>query len=382
MTALLSILAVAGDPGGAAAVAPVVARLRAFGRPVTALAYRHARAVWSDRGVAFDELAEQTDRDAAHRHLEAARPGLLLLATSVNGLDLEKHFLAAANGREIPSVAVLDFWSNYRPRFADEQGQLAHLPDRIAVMDEQARREMIADGFDATRLVVTGQPAFDELGAVRRHWQGRNRLELRSQLGVAAVERLVLFASQPLAEVYGEDASHSGFLGYTQWSVLRSLVGALDRIGRRSDEPTVLLVRPHPRERPEALQGLQGSRARVLVDGRGDRHEAALAADLVTGMNSILLVEACLLGCPVISLQPGLRLADALPTNRSGATRAVYRDEDVEPAVAELLFDPAARDELAARSAGVGFLSEAAQRVVSVIDELMTRSRGTSEETP
>jgi hypothetical protein len=69
-------------------------------------------------------------------------------------LDLEKQFIAQARDRRVPSVTVLDFWMNYAPRFADADGELSCMPDRIAVMDEQARSEMRAAGFESARIVA------------------------------------------------------------------------------------------------------------------------------------------------------------------------------------------------------------------------------------
>jgi hypothetical protein len=374
-----NVVAVAGDPGGAIAVAPVISRLRCLGRSVTALAYRQARSVWLDRGVSFGDLAEDTDAAAACRHLEGAEAALLVTGTSFNGVDLEKRFLAAARIRDIPSVTILDFWSNYRVRFADEQGRLAYLPDRIAVMDEYARGEMIADGFDEGRLVVTGQPAFDELAVVGKAGVRAARTTIRHRLGITEKEQLVLFASQPLAELYGEDAGNPLYLGYTQRTVLRALVTALDSIVERNGKPITLLVRPHPREQAEHLQLVSGQKIRVVVDSCGHRHEAALAADLVAGMNTVLLMEACLLGCVVASLQPNLRLPDALPTNRMGASLGVYRFEDIEPTLEKLLFDGRAREELVAHAARLGFEPDAAGRVVSLIDQLTATWHRNSE---
>ena len=108
------IVAVAGDPGGAAAIAPVIEALRRAGRLVIALAYRQAAQVWKGQGLAFDDVPETTDVKEARRILRSSPTAGLLTATSVNGVDLEKHFIAAARHDRVPSVAVLDFWSSYR----------------------------------------------------------------------------------------------------------------------------------------------------------------------------------------------------------------------------------------------------------------------------
>ena len=89
--------------------------------------------------------------------LDNPKASLLLTGTSYNSVDLEKKFIASARERGVPSLAVLDFWSNFALRFSRGDGGLENIPDRIAVMDEWAREEMIAAGFDATRLVVTAR---------------------------------------------------------------------------------------------------------------------------------------------------------------------------------------------------------------------------------
>lgn len=363
------VVAVAGDAGGANALAPVIEMLLAEKRPVSILAYKQACQVWARRGLAFQEIPEITHLEDAQKRLESFRAERLLTGTSYNGVDLEKQFVAAARPLGVPSLAVLDFWSHYRLRFENRQGDWFGLPDRIGVMDERARAEMIALGFEEDRLQVTGQPAFDELAELRQRIP-QVRKNLRGRLGIRPDERLILFASQPLAALFGADRSNPLYSGYTEHTVLKSLTAALNRIGRRRTEKIVLLVRPHPREDAAALQNVQLENARAIVDGQGDGREAALAAELVTGMSTVLLVEACLLGQVVVSIQPGLSVPDVLPTNRWGASRAVYNDDEIEPVLESLLFDDKARAETAARAAQFSFEPGATGRVVRLLDSL------------
>jgi UDP-N-acetylglucosamine 2-epimerase len=120
-------------------------------------------------------------------------------------------------------------------------------------------------------------------------------------------------------------------------------VQALEKIADESSCKIVLAMRPHPREDAANLRHLRSDRVRIHVGNEGDSREAIVAADLVVGMNSALLVEACYLGCPVVSLQPNLKSADALPTNRRGFSRAAYTAEEVLPALREMLLDESAR---------------------------------------
>ena len=136
---------------------------------IDARAYRHACAMWQKRGLPFQELDEQAEVSLP----EGTQ--LVLTSTSLNGLDLEKRFIVAAQARGIPSVSLLDFWSNYRRRFTSAENTLNCLPDRIAVMDAQARDEMISEGFDSARLIITGQPIFDDLAAWRTAFTSEKR---------------------------------------------------------------------------------------------------------------------------------------------------------------------------------------------------------------
>jgi hypothetical protein len=169
----------------------------------------------------------------------------------------------------------------------------------------------------------------------------------------------------------GTEPSQPLFPGYTERTVLRALATALARIAQRRTEQIVLVVRPHPLDNPEDLRCCADPPLRLVVDSRGKGREVVLAADLVTGMTTLLLAEACLLGCVVLSVQPGLRFADTLPTNRWGVSRGVYREEEIEPALANLLFDETARAEAVARTAKIRIEPGAAQRIVGLLDSLL-----------
>ena len=363
------IVAGSGDPGGANALGPVLETLRADGRTrVQALAYRHAREVWQRRGLAFEELAENSEGALQ----EAAQ--LVLTSTSLNGLDLEKQFVAAARMRGIPSLVVLDYWSKYRERFSSDDGALDRLPDMIAVMDEQARAEMIVEGFDADQIVVTGQPAFDELPQWRADFTDEQHRAVRAQFGVDADGLLVVFASQPFASYRGSDSTQSGYMGFEERAVAASLLRALEAAGATTAQPITLVIRPHPRENLANFDHLRSARVRLQVTTDGDARAVVLAADLVVGMNSVLLVEACHLGCPVLSLQPNLRGADPLPSNRLGVSRAVYVESEIAPAVRALLFDSAERRALLRKAADFQPPGDAARRVADLAEALLRHS--------
>ena len=366
------ITLVCGDPGGANAVAPVIERLRGENRVrVQPLAYRQACASWSKRNLRFIELDETTSHDHIVSLLRNQDTALLITGTSFNDVNLENRFIACGREIGLPSLAVLDFWSNYALRFSDGKGSLLCIPDRIAVMDERARDEMLGEGFPASRLAITGQPAFDDLAPARSRFTPARRQEIREALGVGPGEQLVLFASQPFSVVYGTDTADRLYPGFTEQAILNALVLALDEISGEHQEPLVLLIRPHPREDATWLRSLSSRRIRVLVSKDYDPREVVMSADLVAGVNTALLVEACYLGCVTVSLQPGLRGRDPVPTNAWGVSQGVYSFEEIKSTVDEMLFDLVRREAVKSRLTRLKLDGEATRRVVRLAYQMI-----------
>jgi len=330
-----TVVAVCGDPGGANAVAPVIELLRAEGRlAVRALAYAEAHTLWTGRGLAHEVLSEQTTPADVANQLAAAQ--FLLAGTSANRYDFEKQFIAAARAAMIPSLSVLDFWSNYALRFSDSKGDLIYLPDRIAVMDELACQEMQADGIAAARIVVTGHPAWDSLAATRAAFTLAQRRTLRQQCGLAEGDWLIIYASQPIPPA---DRSCEWF---DREAAVEALIAAIESVAQRQGKGALLLIRCHPKEGRLPFRHRSSERIRIETQVGGDGRPWLLAADAVVGMATMLLVESALLGRPTLSLRLGLDGIDPFPANRSGLVRAVYRREPVAAALESLLLSPPA----------------------------------------
>lgn len=297
--------------------------------------------------------------------------GLLLTGTSMNSLEYEKQFIAVARDLGMPSLTVLDFWSNYRHRFSDEKDRLVYLPDRIAVMDDETRRQMTAERIDPSLLVVTGQPAFDDLASARQSFTAETRARTRAELGLEPEDLLIVFASQPLARVFGDNISSPLYLGFDERGVLTNLIAALELIAGRLERRLTLAIRPHPKESAASFSQYESGTINILVSTNGSSRDILMSADLVAGMNSNLLVEACYLGCIVVSLQPGLRGSDVLPTNGAGFSRAVYREADVEPELELMMTNEAARVGIRNRLREFQSSGDAARRVVDLIYQMI-----------
>ncbi len=331
-----NIVVVCGDPGGGNAVAPVVEVLQAQGRlNAHALAYRQAHTLWTDRGLPHEIISDDTTPKDIRVQLRRLDARLVLTGTSVNPLEFEKLYITCARDLSIPSLSVLDFWTNYRLRFSNPNGELAFLPDRIAVMDDLARAEMIAAGFPSGCLVVTGQPALDSLEAHRAAFTSARRDTLRQQFDVTGADWLLLYASQPPNFTDNDESIPAPWLDRQR--TVGALLSALAELARAYGKSATLLVRPHPRENGEIYRSLTNDKVRIIVSNKGDSRDLALAADVVAGMNTMFLVEAAYLGRPTLSIRLGLPPPDDFPPNRSQLTRPIYQEEELQLALESML---------------------------------------------
>ncbi|MDX2058422.1 MAG: hypothetical protein SFV24_11520 [Gemmatimonadales bacterium] len=324
----LLVDSVLGDVGGAEAVLPVLEALQRRGSLGQVWAGPLAAAALERAGLPFQPLAEEP-----LARLSEGRATLLLTGTSWGDEPPELGYLEAARTLGIPSISVIDFWSNYVARFLNRRGDMI-LPDRIAVPDQVALLEAVAEGLPEDRLVVTGNPHYERLLQRYQGFDRDARLAFRERVGLSRTATVVLFGSQPLAAMYGDR------LGYTEHTALAAVRNGLETVAEWIGHPTVLAIRRHPREAAAPLPASTSS-VRVVDASEGDALSWALAADLVVGMTSALLLQTAVLGGRVVSVQPGLVGVDRLPSNRLGLSDGVFDGADVASALYRALARPA-----------------------------------------
>ena len=356
----MKVFVVSGDAGGAQCVHAVCHELRRRNAALEAWVYGPGHGVFQDGAKRLPEAP--TSPEAAREMLSAFEPDVLLLGTSVNKREDEKVFLKSARTLGIPSIAVLDFWSNYHGRFATRPAPspLDALPDRIAVMDGSAARDLEALGIPSDRIAVTGQPAFDRLHETPPS-PGEIR-SLRESMGCGSDQRLVLFASQPFREL----ATQHGMapVPFDEIDLAQTVLASVHEID------ACLWIRPHPREasakfRPLADQG-------AIVATTGSSIQALHAADDVVGMSSVFLLEAGILGKRVLSLQPGVNDGGPLPLARLGLG-TVITHHGCDAAIREWFTATPQTHERLPQPSDRAFLPGAAARVVDEIEFLASR---------
>ena len=267
----------------------------------------HSSEVFQYHGVGFVELGRDAERpltDAAVTGIvRRFEPGVVVTGTvGPVGSGLDYRLIRAARRLNVPTLGILDAWMNYSSRFADPAtgAKLAYLPDVLAVMDEGTIDEMAAEGIPRGRLRVTGHPF---LRVLYEKADGLDQVsQRRRSLGVSPDDRLLVFFSEPLRWLSRHSEYEDHGSGYDELDAYRIVC---DAVGRLPGD-NVLVVREHPRRASLPRAQAHRGNVRVIRQSRLDPVGLIIAADVVVGMSSTLLVYAYLMGRKVVVVQPGL----------------------------------------------------------------------------
>ena len=317
---------------------PVVSSLINRGDFVYGVAAGPAVLIAKQKGLSAHDAANFSN-DALKKELTIIRPDIFLAGTS-SGDSIDKKIFGLIP--QVPSVYVLDFWSNYRMRFSTDGNDLAYLPNAICVMDELARSEMLDEGFPDDRINVTGNPHIEHFteGVTTDH---ENLFE-------------ILFISQPVKEI---DGSQYGFDEYIVLDHLSHAVKKLPQMYRLS-------IRLHPKENARKYDKFVDTR--VALDDAKTLEESLSKAGLVVGMFSPVLIQAAAAGKKVLSYQPGLTKTDPLITNRIGVTRKTNDENGLEKALDEYVQEVYRTTDINVEKI---WPRGATERILQVIDNLL-----------
>jgi hypothetical protein len=370
-----TIVLFARDPGGANTVIPLVRPLTEKGYNVRLYGKDMALGRYAEAGLPHLDILSTIDEirpDSVEKFLCELSPDFVITGTSAEDFT-EKYLWRAAGHLGIPSFAILDQWTNYGIRFSPwglanspaYEAAPVHpfLPTRIIVMDEWAREEMARAGVvDRTRILPLGQPYFETL--LSRRDALPSAAKLRARLGLATDDFLITFVSEPLSCDYGEDPDRGEFWGFTERTIFRSLRDALGHVVPGTGRKVRLVIKLHPRETSHNYGGLvemQLPGVVITLDRSANPLELLHASDLACGMSSMMLIEAAIIGTPVISLMIGLKRENPFILDRRGIIRSVRSGAELEERLMQTL---------SGNGAGLGRFEVIQQPVQAIIDEM------------
>jgi len=299
-----SILAVCNHPGGANAVIPICLTLINNGYKCHVITSERSSSLFERSEIDFTTIYSQLTikeiNDIFYKHI----PDLILLGTSEPEDPkvgrLESIITNYSNRNKIPSLSVLDFWSEYNTRYSlTDELLLDAIPTIICVMDKRAKDEMVSLGFNESKVVVTGNPHWDQLNLIQKNIRSCNVEIIKKKLRVKNNNKILLFLSQPLTD------SSKAQNGYTEISVLNDLYFMMNELPFFSN--TILCIKLHPRENIDKFNRNFKpvcNNEIIYVQDEIDVYDLAVASDYIVGIYSMLLVEYSLLGMNVVSYQP------------------------------------------------------------------------------
>lgn len=350
------------DPGAANFVGGLPMALETLGLTARVVAEGKATEHLRHLGVAFETpVPSATAKDM----IDDADPRGVVVGTSENpgsrGLSLMDH----GRRRGLVTVGIVDGPANPRWRFrGGSDDPLAHAPDHIFVPDASIADAYVELGMARDRVKVCGHPGFDAVRKRRKLLISEGRKNVRRRLWpeLRPEYPLAMFVSELSDGFQPEQFRHSSDYTLSGWggSDARTDIAIeefLDAVAASAATPH-LVLRLHPKE-TDGAEPTHASRF-DLVSRAEPPLEAVFAADAVFGMTSILLLEAALLGSPVVSIVPRAVEKAWLPADASAYLACVTTREEVRESIADALRgrgpDPAFAD---------GRLPSGAARVVA-----------------
>ena len=275
------VLAAFSDPAGAKAV---LAYLNTYG-----LCTSHATVI-SDRVYDFYKDFGYEVRPAEERLAsEWMDDAEVLIAGTSYPANLEFELVEAAIKARIPSISFVDHWTNLSLRY--ERNGRRVLPDVIGLVNEQAREQAVSEGLPSEKLEVVGNPYHEYL----KSWRPQvPREKLLVSMGLNPHKPYVLYAPEPFSK-FGLKAQY----GFDEIDGLHLLLEAKKAL--RSGAFS-LVIKGHPNQNHQLfeyeLNMLSDQDSVYLSDG--DFNLVSFYAEVVVGFFSNAIVEATLLGRPII----------------------------------------------------------------------------------
>jgi len=322
------------DPGGSNTIIPLINplkqkgyKVRLFGRDTAIERYKF----FNLKGLDISDFFTETNLKNVELFLKKEKPDFVITGTSAEDLT-EKFLWKAAEKLKIPSFAILDHWSNYGIRFSpyrvSQLGQYNHnkshpyLPNKILVMDDYAKNKMIREGFDQSRLIVTGQPYFELLDQLKN--KPSKIKNIRKNLNISYSDFVIVYASEPTFKSYSGE-----YFGYSGKEILMDLHSSLKKITYFYNKKITLIIKLHPREKRDKYLNIINNLKKdavnmdIIVDRDSDPWDLILESDLVCGMTSMFLIEAVLLNKPIMSIQIGLKKKEPFILVKKGIIKSI-----------------------------------------------------------
>jgi len=361
------------DPGAANGLADLPGALGERGISATVLAAGHAVDY-----LAFFETPF-TAVDAAEGPaflLDRHAPRAIVTGTSENPDTAALPLIAEAHRRGLATVAFVDGPASAEYRFRGKGREpLAFAPDWILAADSVTASRFRGLGHPGDHVIECGHPYFDRVRKVGDALTREGPDVVRARvLPDAPADRPVVAFLTEISDGLAP-ADHVRSAAYTLAGrgdndqrchiVLEELLDALAPLTPRP----YLVLRLHPKNTSQEF-ALYAREVDHISEG-GSAAEVVFAADLVVGMTSILLFEAALMECPVLSVVPRPEETQWLTAIGLGIVPAVHTRDALRATLTNAIAKP---DRIMGTPASEVIHFGALERVCDFVADLLAAS--------
>lgn len=343
------------DPGGANTVAPLYKKLKAkgyevklFGKDIALNKYVQ----YGLCGIDITNVIKTISQEEIEKFLHEESPDFLITGTSADDFT-EKFLWKGCEKLRIKSFAILDQWVNYGVRFSkysinelkeyEKTKEHDYLPFKILVMDEYAKEQMVREGIEGNKILVSGQPYFDYLIDKQLDFNEDNISRYRNSIGCNENEFLITYVSEPISNTYNECDNSEHYWGYTERTIFKQFFKVLDSIVQNNDNKIKLIIRLHPKENEnnynDIIDLIYNKNISITVDKYSNGFNLMCASDLICGMSSMFLIEAAYLKKSVLSMQMGLRRENSFILDKKGFLKSILSEEELETKLRKILIE-------------------------------------------
>jgi hypothetical protein len=216
--------------------------------------------------------------------LKSIKPDVVVTTNSTRS---EEAAVEAAIGLSMPTLSMVDLFLGPTDPFC----QRRLYADKLTVISDSVKQVLQSVGIAPSRVVVTGNPAFDTLTSETVRQQARN---FRQELGWDDL-KVVMFAG------HVEDTRGTPPNWYGRLFCIEVESRLLDWVNERDDR--ALIVRYHPSESHLYPWLPQHPRLHRSDPSMEQLHPVLLASDVVVVQTSTVGLEASLGGCSVLCLK-------------------------------------------------------------------------------
>lgn len=276
------ILLAFDDPGGGLVVSSLLDELKKIDTlEITVYSGKLSEKFLKD--FPFKKLSSDLTESESEQIINEINPDLIITATG--GGRAEQELRNTAFRENIKSIVLIDFWKDYKRRWKFASYKLEEMKDKVCVMDELTKAEMISDGFPEDKLIVTGHTYLDKI------FNSEESIETEKlRKGILKENEIdILFLSQPL-----------NIIGVNDYNIhpLETFIQAISEMKEFEQKKINLKIKPHPIETELGevnvlLEKFSIKKIEIsITEVDEDLNKLIGEADIVIGYNTIAMFEA------------------------------------------------------------------------------------------